>query len=225
MKGFSMRNVIGLCGVVYVLAGCAGATTLAPPTGLLPKLTVVGALQQPASAVPLARGEAVVELRDVSAPDGLVVAESRLAVPGANTTAPFLLTVDRAALVKGKSYALQGAVLDGAVATAVTRPVPIDVGTANRVDVGALELEPFQAEAFPSTLQCGDQTIRVGFMQDMMLLTVDGKTWEMHQVPGQKGDVFEAKEDASTRVTFVEDQVQLVLRGTAYLACVQAASS
>ena len=227
MQRFSAQ-VMWMAGAVLVLAGCASqapSTSSAPPTKTADLLVITGSLGVPAKALPSARSGAVVELRDISAPDGPVVAETRLVLPSQPLPTPFTLTVERAALGKGKAYAVQGAILDGGVAHWVTKPTPIDPKAA-RIDLGTLPLEPFQAMAFASTLRCGKQEIQIGFMGDMMLLVVDGQTWEMKQVTAiqgaTRGTKFQSTRDPSTTVSTIEDTTRLVLQGQPYPLCVAA---
>ena len=233
MQRFSAQ-MMWITGAALVLAGCASQAPSALPTAHVPPakaadvLVITGSLGVPAKALPSARSGAVVELRDISAPDGLVVAEARLVLPSQPLPTPFTLTVERAALGKGKAYAVQGAILDGDVAHWVTQPTPIDPKAA-RIDLGVLPLEPFQAMAFASTLRCGKQEIQIGFMGDMMLLVVDGQTWELQQVTAiqgaTRGTKFQSTRDPSTTVSTIEDTTRVVLQGQPFPTCVGAAAS
>jgi hypothetical protein len=179
-------------------------------------LVVKGAL----AAKGIGQGSAVVEVRDVSTPDGAVVAESRLPLAASPKPTPFLMEVPRNQLAPGKSYAVQGAVLQGAVATWITKPVPINPRQAGPVDVGTLALQPFQAKAFASDLQCGSQKINMGFLQDRMLVTLsNGKTLELAEVPSEQGIRFAALDDPQTTVTTLGERTVFTLKGRTYPDC------
>ena len=228
-----------------VLAGCA---TQAPPAALppaaaaMPAVPVAAAAMAPPVAQPqpprpalvtppllvkgalaakgTGQGSAVVEVRDVSTPDGAVVAESRVPLAASPKPTPFLMEVPRDQLAPGKSYAVQGAVLQGAAATWITRPVPINPRLAGPVDVGTLALEPFQAKAFASNLQCGSQKINMGFLQDRMLVTLsNGKTLELAEVPSEQGTRFAVLDDQQTTVTTLGERTVFTLKGRTYPDC------
>ena len=119
-------------------AAPVAAAAIAPPVAqpqpprpalVTPPLLVKGAL----AAKGTGQGSAVVEVRDVSTPDGAVVAESRVPLAASPKPTPFLMEVPRDQLAPGKSYAVQGAVLQGAAATWITRPVPINPRLAGPV--------------------------------------------------------------------------------------------
>ena len=214
--------------VVATPAAPVAAADMAPPVPqpqpsrpavVTPPLVVKGAL----AAKGIGQGSAVVEVRDVSTPDGAVVAESRVPLAASPKPTAFVMAVPRDRLVPGKSFAVQGAILQGAAATWITRPVPIDPRQAGPVDVGTLALEPFQAKAFASNLQCGSQKINMGFLQDRMLVTLsNGKTLELAEVPSEQGTRFAVLDDSQTTVTTIDDRTVLVLKGHAYPDCVAA---
>ncbi len=196
----------------------AAAPVLPPsqPPEVAAPLVVKGAL----AAKGIGQGSAVVEVRDVSTPDGAVVAESRLPLAASPKPTPFLMEVPRNQLAPGKSYAVQGAVLQGAVATWITKPVPINPRQAGPVDVGTLALQPFQAKAFASDLQCGSQKINMGFLQDRMLVTLsNGKTLELAEVPSEQGIRFAALDDPQTTVTTLGERTVFTLKGRTYPDC------
>ena len=200
----------------------------APPVPPVPSqhapktLDIRGKLSLPPGTQAPARSETVVELRDVSAPDGAVVAELRTPLRATQAATPFTLVVDRSKLRAGKSYAVQGAILEGAAgATWVTRPVPVDPKAA-QVDVGELLLEPFQAMGFASTLRCGTQYVTIGFQGELMLLKVGARTLELKQAPAEQGTRFVAVGDPSTSVLTEGDTTTLVLKGRTYPVCVLA---
>lgn len=224
---------------VVVVPGAPVAPAAQPDTAAAPAMTPVppsanqraprtldirGKLSLPPGAKPPARSETVVELRDVSAPDGAVVAEVRTPLQGTKAATRFTLVVDRSKLRVGKSYAVQGAILEGAGATWVTRPVPVDPKLA-QVDVGELLLEPFQTMGFASAMRCGTQYITMGFQGELMLLKIAGRTLELQQGDSAQGTLFVAVGDPSTSVMTEGDTTTLVLKGRTYPACVMAGAA
>ena len=194
-----------------------------PPTAQAAKtLDIRGKLSLPPGSKPPARSTTVVELRDVSAPDGAVVAEVRTPLQATQLATPFTLVVERSKLRAGKSYAVQGAILENAGATWVSRPVPVDPQAA-QVDVGALLLEPFQPMGFASALRCGKQHATMGFHGELMLLKIGGRTLQLQQAESEKGILFVAVGDPTTRVLTQDDTTTLELKGRAYPPCVLSA--
>ena len=195
------------------------------PSQHAPKtLDIRGKLSLPPGSKPPARSTTVVELRDVSAPDGAVVAEVRTPLRATQVATPFTLVVERSTLRAGKSYAVQGAILENAGATWVSRPVPVDP-KAPQVDVGALLLEPFQPMGFASALRCGKQHVTMGFHGDLMLLKIGGRTLELQQAASEQGILFVAVGDPTTRVLTEDDTTTLVLKGRTYPPCVLATAA
>ena len=193
------------------------------PSQHAPKtLDIRGKLSLPPGSKPPARSTTVVELRDVSAPDGAVVAEVRTPLRATQVATPFTLVVERSTLRAGKSYAVQGAILENAGATWVSRPVPVDP-KADQVDVGALLLEPFQPMGFASALRCGKQHATMGFHGELMLLKIGGRTLQLQQAESEKGILFVAVGDPTTRVLTQDDTTTLELKGRAYPPCVLSA--
>lgn len=193
-----------------------------PPPQAAKTLDIRGKLSLPPGTKPPARSETVVELRDVSAPDGAVVAEVRTPLRATQAATPFTLVVDRSKLRAGKSYAVQGAILENAGATWVSRPVPVNP-QADQVDVGALLLEPFQPMGFASALRCGKQHATMGFHGELMLLKIGGRTLQLQQAESEQGILFVAVGDPTTRVLTQDDTTTLELKGRAYPPCVLSA--
>lgn len=200
------------------------AVPLVPSPRAAKTLDIRGKLSLPPGSKPPARSTTVVELRDVSAPDGAVVAEVRTPLRATQVATPFTLVVERSTLRAGKSYAVQGAILENAGATWVSRPVPVDP-KADQVDVGALLLEPFQPMGFASALRCGKQHVTMGFHGDLMLLKIGGRTLELQQAASEQGILFVAVGDPTTRVLTEDDTTTLVLKGRTYPPCVLATAA
>ena len=208
--------------VVATSPAAAVAPALRPASKLL---EIQGAL----AAVATAPGAtAVVELRDVARPDGAVVAESRLSLADTGQPTPFVLQVARSQLQAGGSYAVQGAIMQGARANWITQPVPVDVQQAGPLVLGTLALEPFQPLPFASAMRCGRLPLKLGFLDDRMLLVLPGgKRLELVGVASESSDAassrFVALEDAGSWVDLQGERMVLTLRGRRLPDCVPAA--
>ena len=200
----------------------AGAPALQPTSQLLEIQGALAAVAAPPGAT------AVVELRDVARPDGAVVAESRLPLAGPGQPTPFVLQVPRSQLQAGGSYAVQGAVMQGARGSWITRPVPLDVHQPGPLALGTLALEPFQPLAFASAMRCGRLPLKLGFLdQHMLLVLPGGKLLELAEVASESSDAdssrFVALDDPATWVDLQGERMVLTLRGRRLPDCVPAA--
>src|SRR5690606_23164902 len=100
----------------------------------------------------------------------------------------------------------------------VTEPVEID--TASRaIELGALQLVRYQALAFASTLQCGDQVVTFGHVGDTMRLTIGNEAFTMRQVPAASGARYEAVGDPTTAFWSKGERATLIVRGQRYPEC------
>ncbi len=101
---------------------------------------------------------------------------------------------------------------------------PVDVRLARGdVNAGALMLEPWEAVAFASRLDCGPRTARVGIVRrdgrDVTRLTIDGERHEMNSVVSASGARYEAAGDPTTQLWVKGDRATLTLRGEALPEC------
>jgi heat shock protein HslJ/uncharacterized lipoprotein YbaY len=203
---------------VLALAGCAGGT----PSPVVPAnaqpLTIKGALAYGARIALPPDSRAVIELRDVSRPDGAVVSEQRIDLAGRQVPIPFELIVDRAKLDEGTRYAVRGAVFSGARPAWASDPVTIDTKGAV-VDLGTLDMTQVRAGAFPTVFQCGDQRATVDFMLQAMWLTVGNDTFEMRQALAASGARYEAVGDPTTSFWNRGRNATLVVKGRTYQEC------
>jgi heat shock protein HslJ/membrane-bound inhibitor of C-type lysozyme len=161
---------------------------------------------------------AVVELRDVSSSDQPVIKEQRIVLGGKQVPIPFELTVDRNALVVSRQYNVRGVILARGKPIWATEPVLIDPRSIS-IDLGTLTMMPFRAQAFASTLRCGNQTVTVGYTADKMHLTLGKETIEMHPVVAASGAKYAAVGDPTTTLWSKGDRAMLVLRGQSFPEC------
>ncbi|HET9044326.1 MAG TPA: META domain-containing protein [Burkholderiales bacterium] len=163
---------------------------------------------------------AIVALKDVSRPDGAVVAEQRIDLHGRQVPIAFELVVDRAKLDEAKRYAVRGAVFASGRPVWASEPVMID-RTTSAVDVGTLDMTPIRAGAFATVFQCGSDRATVGFTQHAMQLTVGSSTFEMRQAVAASGARYEAVGDPTTSFWNKGRRATLVVKGQTFPECVQ----
>jgi heat shock protein HslJ/uncharacterized lipoprotein YbaY len=183
-----------------------------------PILSIKGSLTYRARIALPPESIAVVELRDVSSSAQPVIKEQRFALGGRQVPIPFELTVDRSALLMSRQYNVHGAILLAGKPMWVTEPVSIDPASVS-IDLGTLTMMPFRAQAFASTLRCGNQNVTVGYTADMMHLTVGKETIEMRPVEAASGARFVAAGDSTTTFWSKGDRATLVLRGQSFPEC------
>ena len=214
--------VFVLLASLAALSGCAGVD--GPPgagareqTGTL---AIKGALSYRARIALPPDSRAIVALKDVSRPDGAVVAEQRIDLHGRQVPIAFDLVVDRAKLDGAKRYAVRGAVFVGGRPVWASDPVMID-RTTGAVDVGTLHMTPVRAGAFATVFQCGGERATVDFTQQAMRLAVGNQTYEMRQAPAASGARFETTGDPTTSFWNKGRRATLVVKGQTYPECVQ----
>ena len=218
-----MRRPLSLLTLATSLALlCACSTVDAPADARDPAqtLTVKGALSYRARIALPPDSRAIVALKDVSRPDGAVVAERRIDLGGRQVPFAFDLAVDRAKLDDARRYAVRGAVFSGGRPLWASEPVMID-RTSGTVDVGTLAMTPVRAGAFATVFQCGDQRATVGFGQNAMQLTVGSATFELRQAVAASGARYEAVGDPTTSFWNKGRRATLVVKGRTYPECVQ----
>jgi heat shock protein HslJ/uncharacterized lipoprotein YbaY len=216
-----------LCGLIVViplvlLSACAGdgASSIgsAPEAKGRGPLVVRGQLASKTQIVLPAGSQAVVELRDVSRPDGRVVAEQRFDLQGRQLPVPFELSVDRSKLAPGERYAVRGAVRSGARPAWASDAVAVDVAQAT-IDLGVLNLAQVRTGAFATTYQCGDRQAVIDYTQTSMRLRVGDDTFTLRQVPAADGAKFEAEGDPSTFFWSKGRGGTLSVKGRAFPEC------
>jgi heat shock protein HslJ/uncharacterized lipoprotein YbaY len=163
---------------------------------------------------------AVVALKDVSRPDGPVVAETRFDLSGRQVPIPFELPVDRAKLDDGRRYALRGAIFAGGKPMWASDPVMID-RPGGTVDVGRLEMTPVRGRAFATDFQCGGQRVTVDFTDKAMRLLVGSETFELRQALSASGARYEAAGDPTTSFWNKGRNATLVVKGKPFPECTQ----
>jgi heat shock protein HslJ/uncharacterized lipoprotein YbaY len=213
------RVVLVMLASLAALLGCAGAER-SPATGGTQTLAIKGALSYRARIALPPDSRAIVALKDVSRPDGPVVAEQRMDLAGRQVPIPFELAVDRAKLDDAKRYAVRGAVFSGGRPLWASDPVMIEPADGP-VDVGTLQMTPVRAGAFATVFQCGEARATVDFTQAAMRLTLGSATFEMRQALAASGARYEAVGDSTTSFWNKGRRATLVVQGKTYPECVQ----
>lgn len=219
-----MRRPLSLLALTTSLA-CAGACgAVGAPAGArdpAQALTLKGALAYRARVALPPDSHALVALKDVSRPDGAVIAERRIDLGGRQVPIAFELAVDRAQLDDARRYAVRGAVFGGGRPLWASEPVMID-RTSGTVDLGTLDMTPVRAGAFATVFQCGEERATLGFGQNAMQLTVGSATFELRQAVAASGARYEAVGDPTTSFWSRGRSATLVVRGRTHPECVQA---
>lgn len=198
-------------GLLVSGSGCAGARPVATESGPTGMLTITGQLAYRQRVALPPDTSAVVALREISAPDGPVVAEQRIELGGNQVPVPFALDVERAKLVVGKEYAVRGAFFSGARPTWVSEPVMVDV-KAERVDLGVLNMTAVGAA--PATFRAtgNEPGWRLEIADgNMTLLTDYGQTRIVMPAPApqtlQGKTEYAARDDRHSMTVTISDQV------------------
>jgi len=215
---FRSLTLLMLLAVLAVLPGCAGVDGAPGSPG--EPLAIKGALSYRGRIALPADSHAIVALKDVSRPDGAVVAEQRIDLQGRQVPVPFDLVVDRAKLDAARRYAVRGAVFVGGRPAWASDPIMVD-RTGGTVDLGTLTMTPVRAGAFATVFQCGDRQATIDFTPRAMRLAVGDRTFELHQAPAASGARFEAAGDPSTSFWNKGRRATLVVQGETFPECVQ----
>lgn len=181
-------------------------------------LHITGELSNPARIALPPDALAIVELIDPSLPGGRSVAEQRIALDGRQVPIPFALVVERAALLPEQTYFVRGAVLSGGPATWITDEVPLDPSVES-LDLGTILMRPYEPIPFASEMVCGDQPIRVGYLEDRMRLQVGDRTFDLRQAVSGSGARYVALADPTTSFRGKGERGMLEIAGTAYPEC------
>jgi heat shock protein HslJ/uncharacterized lipoprotein YbaY len=198
------------------LSGCASGAKPAPDGVMLIRgeLTYRARIALPPDAI------AIVELTRPS--DGRVIADQRIPLNGRQVPIAFELRVQRAALRDDTGYALRGAIHSRGQAMWLSEPVDVRAPRGD-VNAGTLLLQPWEAVALASRLDCGGRTARVGSVRsgdrDITRMTVDGERYEMNPVVSASGARYEAAGDAATQLWVKGDRATLTLRGETLPEC------
>jgi heat shock protein HslJ/uncharacterized lipoprotein YbaY/membrane-bound inhibitor of C-type lysozyme len=199
--------------VVALLAGCATG-------GGDDVMLVRGELTHRARIALAPDSVAVVELTRPE--DGRVLAEQRIALQGRQVPIAFELQVRRQGLVPGAGYALRGAIEARGGPAWVTEPVDVRAAPGP-VNVGALQMRPFERIAFATRLQCGARSARVGLVRrgdgDVPRLVVEGERYELRGVESASGARYEAVYDPTTQLWDKGDRATLTVRGEVWPEC------
>jgi heat shock protein HslJ/uncharacterized lipoprotein YbaY len=212
-----------LCGAGVALAGCAAPEPGIPPasTGTpSAPLRITGQLSYLARIALPPDASVVVELRDVTAGDGAVVAEQRTSLEGRQVPIPFEVTVDRARLSEGHRYQLRGAVLLRGRAGWASEPLAVDV-TRGDLDVGELRLAPIEVRPFASEFQCGETRVVLWPEGEQLRMSAEGQEFRMQEQVSASGARYVAADDPATQFWNKGRMATLELRGKRYPECVQ----
>lgn len=199
---------------VTVLAGCAtgsGGDDVMLIRGELTYRTRIALAPDSVAIVELTRPQ-----------DGRVLAEQRIALDGRQVPIAFELRARRQGLADDTGYALRGTIETRSGPTWVTEPVDVRV-TRGTVNVGTLQMRPYERTAFAARLQCGQRTARVGTVRrgdgEVLRLVVDGDRYELHGVVSASGARYEAVYDPTTQLWDKGDRATLTVRGEAWPEC------
>jgi heat shock protein HslJ/uncharacterized lipoprotein YbaY len=198
------------------LSGCASGAKPVPDGVMLIRgeLTYRARIALPPDAI------AIVELTRPS--DGRVIADQRIPLNGRQVPIAFELRVQRAALRDDTGYALRGAIHSRGQAMWLSEPVDVRAPRGD-LNAGTLLLQPWEAVALASRLDCGGRTARVGSVRsgdrDVTRMTVDGDRYEMNPVVSASGARYEAAGDPATTLWVKGDRATLTLRGETLPEC------
>ena len=200
--------------VVTVLAGCAtgsGGDDVMLIRGELTYRTRIALAPDSVAVVELTRPQ-----------DGRVLAEQRIALDGRQVPIAFELQVRRQGLADNTGYALRGTIETRSGPAWVTEPVDVRASPGT-VNVGTLQMRPYERMAFAARLQCGQRTARMGLVKrgdgEVPRLVVDGDRFELHGIVSASGARYEAVYDPTTQLWDKGDRATLTVRGEAWPEC------
>ncbi len=217
-----IRSLLLVCAGV-ALAGCAAPEPNSTPASTdtsTAALRITGHLTHLERTALPPDASAVVELRDVTAGEGAVVAEQRDSLEGKQVPIPFELIVDRARLTAGHRYQLRGAVLLRNRAGWVSEPLVVDV-TRGDVDVGELRMAPIEVRPFASEFRCGETRVVIWPEGEQLQMSVDGQDFRLQEQVSASGARYVAVDDPGTQFWNKGRMATLELRGKRYPECVQ----
>ncbi len=192
-----------------------------PRTERAPTLPIKGSMAYRERIALPPDASAVVELREAGGADGRVVAEYRSALKGRQVPVAFELNVDRAKLAATARYALRGAIQVGGRPAWTTDPVAIDPSAA-AIDVGLLRLARHAPMAFASTLRCGERSVTIGHVGELLRMETGGETFDLRHARSASGARYEAVGDPSTTFWSKGDRATVVVRGQVWPECLAA---
>lgn len=220
--------LLAACSLLTALTGCgvtpakeSTAAGLAQADG---SLSVRGALTYAGTIALPQDGLAIIELRDTEPPRA-IIAEQRIDLQGRSLPVPFELVADRALLVNGRTYAVRGAVKQGAKALWGTDPVVIDTTPGATVDLGLQAMKPVVVVAFGSDWDCGGQRVAIGMAGDLLRIVIGDDYFDMRPVVAASGSKYEAVHDPTTTLWTKDRRATLTVRSKAYPDCVWVSNS
>lgn len=217
-----VRSLLLCCAGVAQI-GCAAPASSSKPASTGPTsapLRITGQLHYLERIALPPESSAVVELRDVTAGEGAVVAEQRTSLAGQQVPIPFEVSVDRARLTAGHLYQLRGAVLLRGRAGWVSEPLVVDL-TRGDLDVGELRMAPYEVRPFASEFQCGETRVVIWPEGEQLRMSAEGQDFRMQQQVSASGARYVAVEDPATQFWNKGRMATLELHGKRYPECVQ----
>ncbi|MBM3116684.1 META domain-containing protein [Jeongeupia naejangsanensis] len=209
--------VLGGCTTMSGSSGNESTQATALPSAPSGELVIMGSLAYRARIALPDNAVAVLEVRDLDS--GQVVAEQRIELKGRQVPVPMLLTVPNGALRADGDYEIRGGIKQAGQATWVSEPVKLSQ-QVGALQLGTVLLKPYEALAFSSRLQCGDQQIDVGFKGDTMVLQAGQKRFDLSQVRTASGAKYVANSDPQTWFWSKGRGGMLQLNGKSYPECV-----
>ena len=182
------------------------------------KLVIRGALSYRERMALPPGARAIVEIREGSIEDGPVIAERRMNLDGKQVPLAFEMDVPRASFSAGKTYHARGAVFAGGLPAWVSDAVDIDPAKDN-IDIGTVIMVRPKPGAFKSVMNCGDESVVVGFNEKAMLLTVGGETFEMQPTEAESGTRYQAVGDPTTTFWNKGDRTTITVKGRTLPEC------
>jgi uncharacterized lipoprotein YbaY/heat shock protein HslJ len=215
----ALAAVLGGCALTGAPGGAAASDP--PPFGEIVvrgELTYRGRVALPPDA------RAVVELRDLTAGEGPLLAEQRIALRGGQPPVAFELRADASRMAPERRYAVRAAIFHGGRPAWVSDPATVSARSGS-VDLGRLSLGPASGVAFATTWRCGARDVTVGHGVAGMRMVVEdsGTGFDLQPARTASGARLDAVGDPSTWCWSKGAQATVSLRGTPLPPCLPAA--
>jgi heat shock protein HslJ/uncharacterized lipoprotein YbaY len=168
---------------------------------------------------------AVVELRDLTAGEGVLLAEQRIALRGGQPPVAFELRADASRMEPERRYAVRAAIFHGGRPAWVSEPATVPTRSGS-FDLGRVSLSPASGLAFASTWRCGTRDVTVGHAVAgmRMLDESSGTGFDLQPARTASGARFDAVGDPSTWFWNKGPEASVSLRGALLERCVPAAA-
>jgi len=227
MRQAAALLLLAACPLLAALTGCSTSpdreTTAASGAQTAGSLSVRGFPDYDGNVTVPQDSFAIVELRDTEPPRA-VVAEQHIELAGRSLPVQFALVVEHSKLASDSTYAVRGAVKQGAKALWATDPVVIDAHSTSTIDLGMQVVKPVIVAAFASTWNCGGQRVVIGMAGDLLRVVVGDEYFDMRPVVAASGMRYEALGDPTTTLWSLDRRASLTVRGKALQECVWVSS-